>query len=62
MTIKFFDTADNKEKIFNADYIEFNPYIEVCVAKNDKTGKKLMVDTKQVISITEKGQQDEQLR
>lgn len=55
MTIKFFDTADNKEKTFNADYIEFNHYIEVCIAKNDKTGKKFMTDTNRIISITEEG-------
>ena len=59
MTIKFFDTTDNKEKTFKADYIEFNHYIEVCIAKNDKTGKKLMVDTKQVISITKEEQEND---
>ena len=59
MTIRFIDTTDNKEKTFNADYIEFNHYIEVCIAKNDKTGKKLMVDTKQVISITKEEQEND---
>lgn len=41
MIIKFYDETDNKEKTFNADYIEFNHYIEVCIAKNDITGKSL---------------------
>ena len=51
MIIKFLDITDSKEKEFNADHITFNPYIEVCIAENKKTGKKFMCDTKNLISI-----------
>lgn len=51
MTITFYDKSDDKEKTFNADRIIFNPYIQVCIAENSKTGKKLMCDTNCVIRI-----------
>ena len=52
MTITFYDKSDDKEKTFNADRINFNQYVQVCIAENSKTGKNFMCDINCLIRIT----------